>query len=130
MKFSLPLPGGGTGMTLFSKLIRTKDLRKLQGDDPKSTKPKLTVISHLILILQHTIHLAFTYSTFVHKKNYLIHSCFHVFHIFIFYCLSTRKENSYMTVKNIINHLKSSPDNHNTYHNSSLPILNEYFIIF
>jgi hypothetical protein len=43
MKFSLPTPGGGTGMTLFSKLIRTKDLRKLQGDDPKSTKPKLTV---------------------------------------------------------------------------------------
>jgi hypothetical protein len=43
MKFSLPMPGGGTGMTLFSKLIRTKDLRKLQGDDPKSTKPKLTV---------------------------------------------------------------------------------------
>lgn len=32
-------------MTLFSKLIRTKDLRKLQGDDPKSTKPKLTVNS-------------------------------------------------------------------------------------
>lgn len=43
MKFSIPTPGGGTGMTLFSKLIRTKDLRKLQGDDPKSTKPKLTV---------------------------------------------------------------------------------------
>lgn len=45
MKFSLPTPGGGSGMTLFSKLIRTKDLRKLQGDDPKSTKPKLTVNS-------------------------------------------------------------------------------------
>lgn len=30
-------------MTLFSKLIRTKDLRKLQGDDPQSNKPKLTV---------------------------------------------------------------------------------------
>lgn len=43
MKFSLPTPGGGTGMTLFSKLIRTKDLRKLQGDDPKSSRPKLTV---------------------------------------------------------------------------------------
>lgn len=43
MKFSIPTPGGGTGMTLFSKLIRTKDLRKMQGDDPKSTKPKLTV---------------------------------------------------------------------------------------
>lgn len=39
----LPLPGGGSGMTLFSKLIRTKDLRKLQGDDPKSNKPKLQV---------------------------------------------------------------------------------------
>lgn len=45
MKFSIPTPGGGSGMTLFSKLIRTKDLRKLQGDDPKSTKPKLTVNS-------------------------------------------------------------------------------------
>jgi solute carrier family 7 (cationic amino acid transporter), member 14 len=43
MKFSIPTPGGGSGMTLFSKLIRTKDLRKLQGDDPKSNKPKLTV---------------------------------------------------------------------------------------
>lgn len=43
MKFSFPMPGGGTGVTLFSKLIRTKDLRKLQGDDPRSTKPKLTV---------------------------------------------------------------------------------------
>ncbi|GAB0088066.1 high affinity cationic amino acid transporter 1 [Sergentomyia squamirostris] len=42
MKFSLPLPGGGTGVTLFSKLVRTKDLRTLQGDDPRSTKPKLT----------------------------------------------------------------------------------------
>ncbi|XP_039448898.1 cationic amino acid transporter 2 isoform X1 [Culex pipiens pallens] len=42
MKFSIPLPGGGTGLTLFSKLVRTKDLRKLQGEDPKSTKPKLT----------------------------------------------------------------------------------------
>ncbi|XP_055605639.1 probable cationic amino acid transporter [Uranotaenia lowii] len=42
MKFSFPLPGGGTGLTLFSKLVRTKDLRKLQGEDPKSTKPKLT----------------------------------------------------------------------------------------
>lgn len=43
MKFSIPTPGGGSGITLFSKLIRTKDLRKLQGDDPRSTKPKLTV---------------------------------------------------------------------------------------
>lgn len=43
MKFSIPTPGGGSGITLFSKLIRTKDLRKLQGDDPKNTKPKLTV---------------------------------------------------------------------------------------
>ncbi|XP_058453984.1 high affinity cationic amino acid transporter 1 isoform X2 [Malaya genurostris] len=42
MKFSIPLPGGGTGLTLFSKLVRTKDLRKLQGEDPRSTKPKLT----------------------------------------------------------------------------------------
>lgn len=40
---SLPNRGGGTGLTLFSKLIRTKDLRKLQGDDPRSNKPKLTV---------------------------------------------------------------------------------------
>lgn len=37
------MPGGGTGVTLFSKLIRTKDLRSLQGEDPRSTKPKLTV---------------------------------------------------------------------------------------
>lgn len=37
------MPGGGTGMTLFSKLIRTKDLRTVQGEDPRSTKPKLTV---------------------------------------------------------------------------------------
>lgn len=43
MKFSFPTPGGGTGVTLFSKLIRTKDLRALQGEDPHSTKPKLTV---------------------------------------------------------------------------------------
>lgn len=37
------MPGGGTGITLFSKLIRTKDLRSVQGADPRSTKPKLTV---------------------------------------------------------------------------------------
>lgn len=37
------MPAGGTGVTLFSKLIRTKDLRSLQGEDPRSTKPKLTV---------------------------------------------------------------------------------------
>lgn len=43
MKFSIPMPGGGTGLTLFSKLVRTKDLRSVQGDDPRSTKPKLTV---------------------------------------------------------------------------------------
>lgn len=43
MKLSIPMPGGGTGVTLFSKLIRTKDLRSLQGEDPRSTKPKLTV---------------------------------------------------------------------------------------
>ncbi|XP_052866671.1 probable cationic amino acid transporter [Anopheles cruzii] len=42
MKFSIPVPGGGTGLALFSKLIRTKDLRKLQEEDPTSTKPKLT----------------------------------------------------------------------------------------
>uniref|UniRef100_A0A182MHV0 Cationic amino acid transporter C-terminal domain-containing protein n=1 Tax=Anopheles culicifacies TaxID=139723 RepID=A0A182MHV0_9DIPT len=42
MKFSIPMPGGGTGLALFSKLIRTKDLRKLQEEDPNSTKPKLT----------------------------------------------------------------------------------------
>lgn len=43
MKFSLPMPGGGSGITLFSKLVRTKDLRSVQGEDPRSTKPKLTV---------------------------------------------------------------------------------------
>jgi cationic amino acid transporter 14 len=43
MRFSFPMPNGGTGVALFSKLIRTKDLRKLQGEDPRSTKPKLTV---------------------------------------------------------------------------------------
>lgn len=37
------MPGGGSGIALFSKLIRTKDLRAVQGDDPRSTKPKLTV---------------------------------------------------------------------------------------
>lgn len=37
------MPGGGTGLTLFSKLVRTKDLRSVQGEDPRSTKPKLTV---------------------------------------------------------------------------------------
>uniref|UniRef100_A0A182T153 Amino acid permease/ SLC12A domain-containing protein n=1 Tax=Anopheles maculatus TaxID=74869 RepID=A0A182T153_9DIPT len=42
MKFSIPMPGGGSGLALFSKLIRTKDLRKLQEEDPNSTKPKLT----------------------------------------------------------------------------------------
>ncbi|XP_050083634.1 probable cationic amino acid transporter [Anopheles aquasalis] len=42
MKFSIPMPGGGTGLALFSKLIRTKDLRKLQEEDPSSSKPKLT----------------------------------------------------------------------------------------
>uniref|UniRef100_A0A182J0S5 Cationic amino acid transporter C-terminal domain-containing protein n=2 Tax=Anopheles atroparvus TaxID=41427 RepID=A0A182J0S5_ANOAO len=42
MKFSIPTPGGGRGLALFSKLIRTKDLRKLQEEDPSSTKPKLT----------------------------------------------------------------------------------------
>jgi solute carrier family 7 (cationic amino acid transporter), member 14 len=50
MKLSIPKPGGGTGMTLFTKLIRTKDLRKLQGDDdPQSNKPKLTVSLSLAL---------------------------------------------------------------------------------
>lgn len=48
MKLSIPMPGGGTGVTLFSKLIRTKDLRKLQGEDPRSTKPKLTVSGKII----------------------------------------------------------------------------------
>lgn len=43
MKLSFPMPGGGTGLTLFSKLVRTKDLRSVQGEDPRSTKPKLTV---------------------------------------------------------------------------------------
>lgn len=43
MKLKIPMPAGGTGVTLFSKLIRTKDLRSLQGEDPRSTKPKLTV---------------------------------------------------------------------------------------
>lgn len=43
MKLSIPMPGGGTGLTLFSKLVRTKDLRSVQGEDPRSTKPKLTV---------------------------------------------------------------------------------------
>lgn len=44
MRFSFPMPNGtGTGIALFSKLIRTKDLKKLQGEDPRSTKPKLTV---------------------------------------------------------------------------------------
>lgn len=42
-KLSIPVPGGGTGLTLFSKLVRTKDLRSVQGEDPRSTKPKLTV---------------------------------------------------------------------------------------
>lgn len=37
------MPGGGTGLTLFSKLVRTKDLRSVQAEDPRSTKPKLTV---------------------------------------------------------------------------------------
>lgn len=37
------MPGGGSGVTLFSKLIRTKDLRQLQAEDPRSTKPKLKV---------------------------------------------------------------------------------------
>lgn len=41
MKFSFPKPGGGTGLSLFSKLIRTKDLRQLQSEDPRSNKPKL-----------------------------------------------------------------------------------------
>lgn len=43
MKFSFPMPAGGTGIALFSKLVRTKDLRTVQGEDPRSTKPKLTV---------------------------------------------------------------------------------------
>lgn len=47
MKISFPMPGGGSGITLFSKLIRTKDLRSVQGDDPRSTKPKLTVCIRL-----------------------------------------------------------------------------------
>ncbi|KAJ6634734.1 putative cationic amino acid transporter, partial [Pseudolycoriella hygida] len=42
MKLSIPTPGGGSGVALFSKLIRTKDLRTLQGENPRSTKPKLT----------------------------------------------------------------------------------------
>lgn len=42
-KLSIPKPSGGTGLTLFSKLVRTKDLRSVQGEDPRSTKPKLTV---------------------------------------------------------------------------------------
>lgn len=41
-KLSIPKPSGGTGLTLFSKLVRTKDLRSVQGEDPRSTKPKLT----------------------------------------------------------------------------------------
>ena len=43
MKLSLPLPGGGSGIGLFQKLIRTKDVRTVQAEDPRSTKPKLTV---------------------------------------------------------------------------------------
>lgn len=43
MKFGVPLPACGTGMALFSKLIRTKELKSLQGEDPRSKKPKLTV---------------------------------------------------------------------------------------
>lgn len=45
MKFSFPMPGGGSGVALFSKLIRTKDLRKMQADDQHSSKPKLTVVA-------------------------------------------------------------------------------------
>lgn len=46
MKFSFPMPGGGSGVALFSKLIRTKDLRKMQSDsDHTSSKPKLTVFA-------------------------------------------------------------------------------------
>lgn len=43
MKFSFPMPGGGSGVALFSKLVRTKDLRQMQSEDTRSTKPKLTV---------------------------------------------------------------------------------------
>ncbi|CAD7086537.1 unnamed protein product [Hermetia illucens] len=42
MKLPFPMPRVGSGVTLFSKLVRTKDLRTLQGDDPRSAKPKLT----------------------------------------------------------------------------------------
>ena len=43
MKLPIPMPACGSGVTLFSKLIRTKELQKLQGEDPRSKKPKLTV---------------------------------------------------------------------------------------
>lgn len=50
MKFSFPMPGGGTGLTLFSKLVRTKDLRSVQGENPSSKKPKLTVSTQTNII--------------------------------------------------------------------------------
>lgn len=54
MKFSFPMPGGGSGVALFSKLVRTKDLRTLQGENTRSTKPKLTV--SIFKIFMHSIY--------------------------------------------------------------------------
>lgn len=48
MKFSVPVPACGTGVALFSKLIRTKELKTLQGEDPRSKKPKLTVYNMIL----------------------------------------------------------------------------------
>lgn len=67
MKLSFPMPGGGTGLTLFSKLVRTKDLRSVQGEDPRSTKPKLTV-NFLLLSKQLNIFKLINIFFFVSKK--------------------------------------------------------------
>lgn len=49
MKINIPMPSGtGTGIALFAKLIRTKDVRSVQGEDPRSTKPKLTVSNTMV----------------------------------------------------------------------------------
>lgn len=43
MKFPFPLPAGvSSGVALFSKLVRTKDLRNVPNDSARNTKPKLT----------------------------------------------------------------------------------------
>lgn len=101
MKFSIPMPGGGSGLALISKLVRTKDLRQMQSEDTHSTKPKLTVRavmcavacrrsqrwSNLVLLVavRRMLSLLVSVFNFVRRCNY---SVFEPFQLYISFELS------------------------------------------